>query len=179
MIYPENLESLRLYTKFVKKEDAQLWVKFFENEDSTRFLLLDNQFSNEAKATNWIEKQSDRYLNNQFGLQWIISKETNQKTGMVGLLLQEIESRQQLEIGYHLFPEYRGNGYAIEAAKMFRDFAFDVLSYDEIISIIHPGNYNSQKVALNNGMKHTGNATFRNIEVYIFRINRTQWKRGY
>jgi RimJ/RimL family protein N-acetyltransferase len=62
---------------------------------------------------------------------------------------------------------------------MFRDFAFDVLSYDEIISIIHPGNYNSQKVALNNGMKHIGNATFRNIEVYIFRINRTQWKRGY
>ncbi len=92
---------------------------------------------------------------------------------------QELELKSQIEIGYHLFPEYRGLGYATEAAKMFKDFAFDVLSYDEIISIIHPGNYNSQKVALNNGMKHISNATFRNLEVYIFKITREQWKKGH
>lgn len=179
MIYTENLESTRLYTKFLQLEDAKDWEPFFENEDSVRFLLLDNSTNSSEKAKTWIQKQLDRYKLNQFGLQWIISKETNQKIGMVGLLLQEVESLPKIEIGYHLLPQFRGQGYATEAARMFKDFAFDVLSYDEIISIIHPGNYNSQKVALNNGMKHVSNAQFRNIEVYIFKITREQWKRGY
>jgi RimJ/RimL family protein N-acetyltransferase len=179
MIYPENLESERLYTKFIKAGEEEEWTLFFEEKEHIRFLLLDDSLTKEEHSINWFQKQIDRYSSNQFGLQWIISKETNKKIGMVGLLLQEIESKSQIEIGYHLLPEYRGLGYATEAAKMFKDFAFDVLSYDEIISIIHPGNYNSQKVALNNGMKHTSNATFRNLEVYIFKITREQWKKGY
>ncbi|MFY8021627.1 MAG: GNAT family N-acetyltransferase [Bacteroidia bacterium] len=179
MIYTENLESTRLYTKFLQAEEAKDWAPFFDNEDSTRFLMIDQSGNSLDKANLWIQKQLERYANKQFGLQWIISKETQQKIGMVGLLLQEVESVQQIEIGYHLLPEFRGQGYATEAARMFKDFTFDVLSYDEIISIIHPGNYNSQKVALNNGMKHVANAHFRNIEVYIFKITREQWKRGF
>jgi len=51
------------------------------------------------------------------------------------------------EVGWVLGRQYWGNGYAIEAAKACRDFAFHQLGRDKVISLIRPDNKPSIRVA--------------------------------
>jgi RimJ/RimL family protein N-acetyltransferase len=56
------------------------------------------------------------------------------------------------ELGWRLDPAVWGRGLATEAARAARDDAFGRLGLPEVISIIHPGNVRSQRVAGKLGM---------------------------
>ena len=56
------------------------------------------------------------------------------------------------ELGWRLDPDYWGRGLATEAATAARDDAFTRLALPEVISVIHPGNARSQRVAAKLGM---------------------------
>lgn len=73
--------------------------------------------------------------------------------GQCGLTLQEYKNEQVLEIGYLLRKEFWGNGYATEAAKACKEYAFQTLKVNEVFSIIRDTNIASQQVAIRNGMK--------------------------
>jgi RimJ/RimL family protein N-acetyltransferase len=51
------------------------------------------------------------------------------------------------ELGYHLWPDYWGKGYATEAALACRDHAFSVMGLSRLVSIVSLENLPSQKVA--------------------------------
>jgi RimJ/RimL family protein N-acetyltransferase len=56
------------------------------------------------------------------------------------------------ELGWRLDPAHWGRGLATEAAIAARDDAFDRLGLPELISIIHPQNVRSQRVATKLGL---------------------------
>jgi RimJ/RimL family protein N-acetyltransferase len=56
-----------------------------------------------------------------------------------------------LEVGYSILSSYQGKGYASEATKKCRDYAFFNNFSSSLISIIHPENTGSKEVAQNNG----------------------------
>jgi len=56
------------------------------------------------------------------------------------------------ELGWRLDPACWGRGLATEAATAARDHAFTTLALPEVISIIHPANTRSQRVAAKLGM---------------------------
>ena len=58
-----------------------------------------------------------------------------------------------VEIGYGIDAEYEGNGYATEAAKACKEYAFKILKAPEVCSIIRDTNIASQNGAIRNGMK--------------------------
>lgn len=130
----------------------------------------------EDMARYWIDFTLKRYRENRYGLQALIDKESGAFLGMCGLILQEVNGKNEIEIGYHLLQRYWGNGYATEAAELFRDHAFHNNMTDSIVSIIHPENIPSQKVALRNGMRLVDNhADFRGKENFLFRITKEEW----
>lgn len=57
------------------------------------------------------------------------------------------------ELGWRLDPAFWGRGLATEAAAAARDHALGPLALPEIISIIHPNNERSQRVAAKLGMR--------------------------
>ena len=67
--------------------------------------------------------------------------------------MQPWKGREVLEIGYLFQRAYWHQGYATEAARACRKYAFEVLDAGEVCSIIRDTNTASQKVALRNGMK--------------------------
>lgn len=73
--------------------------------------------------------------------------------GQCGLTIQPWKKDEVLEIGYLFQRRYWHKGYAIEAAKACKRYAFDKLNATEVCSIIRDINLASQKVALKNGMK--------------------------
>jgi RimJ/RimL family protein N-acetyltransferase len=59
---------------------------------------------------------------------------------------------EELEIGYSLLKDFRGKGFAIEAASKCKDFAIKNKLSDSLISVIIPENLSSIAVAEKNRM---------------------------
>ena len=172
---PEGLESRRLNYRNLTTDDYESLLPFFKSKEATRFYYLDQPPETACKA--WIERQLQRYKEDGYGLCAMIEKSTGQFAGQCGLLKQIVDETPELEIGYSLLPDFWSQGFATEAARFFRDFAFQKQMADSIISIIDINNIGSQKVAYNNGMQIDKKTQFKNMQVYIFRITFLQWKR--
>jgi len=92
-------------------------------------------------------------------------------------LVQEVDGIQELEIGYTIIPAYWNQGYATEAARKCKEFAFENNFADSIISIIHVENIRSEMVARKNGMQLDKTTSFKGFPVNIFRIRRSDFEK--
>ncbi len=171
-IYSDNLESTRLRTRKLTLNDIDLWTKFFEDEEAVEFLPNLDFSSPKERATAWIEKQLSRYKDQRYGLHALINKNTNEFVGQCGLLAQTLDGEQQVEVGYHVFRKYWGQGYAPEAAKLFIDFGFQNNQATSIISIININNIKSQKVALKNNLVKIKQTKWFEQDVFIYQIDK-------
>lgn len=90
--------------------------------------------------------------------------------------LSRIQGQQVPEIGYLLRAEYWHKGYATEAAIACKEYAFNILNFDKVYSIIRDTNIPSQKVALRNDMREIANFIkhYRNIDMLhlVFCVNK-------
>ncbi|MEZ4588081.1 MAG: GNAT family N-acetyltransferase [Gemmatimonadales bacterium] len=77
---------------------------------------------------------------------------SGQPVGTIGLLRQEVDGQALAEVGYRLDSTYWGRGFATEAARAVRDWAFTVRDEPVVISLIVPENHSSQAVARRLGM---------------------------
>jgi len=75
----------------------------------------------------------------------VIERSTGRLVGRCGLY--QPEGWPGVEVGWIFARGAWGRGFATEAAVVWRDWAFDVLMLDELISIIHPDNVASIRVA--------------------------------
>ena len=173
--YHDNLSSARLITRNLTKEDVAIWTTFFDDKDCAHFFPTMGLTNSKARAEYWIDKQLARYEENRFGLQALINKESGEFVGQCGLLLQEVDNEPVLEIGYSLLKPHWHKGYAIEAARLFKDYAFHTNFSDSLVSIIDTKNSSSQKVALSNGMTNLKQTRFWDLDVYVFGISKTEW----
>ena len=141
------------------------------NADFMRFSL--GVFSRDQTA-GFLEKvcQRDREgLPSQFAL---IFRPNKKLIGYCGFFLQTVDDVEELEIGYRVDPSYWGQGIATEAARAVRDHAFDELRLARVISLIHPENTASRRVAEKNGMIPEKETIFRGFPAIVFGINREQ-----
>ena len=83
-------------------------------------------------------------------------------------MVQLVEERDQLEIGYHVRRSLWGNGYATEAARSCMDYAFNQLGVPRVISMIRPENLNSRRVAEKNGLVCEKVIFWRNYDHCIY-----------
>jgi RimJ/RimL family protein N-acetyltransferase len=158
-------------------QDAEIFAIFFEDEEAQKFLPKYFELPLD-RAIHLIEKQLERYKEKRFGHQVILLKETNEFLGICGLLLQDVEGKPEIEVGYHFLPKHWGNGNAPEAAKMFISYAFENNITDSIISVIDLENFKSQRVAEKNGLTIEKQIKyFDNEDVYIYRIKKENWKK--
>ncbi|MEX1192238.1 MAG: GNAT family N-acetyltransferase [Brumimicrobium sp.] len=167
--YEDNLQSERLITKFLTSDNVEDWIEFVSDSKSIAFFLTFVKGTPQEAAKSWIDKQIERYCENRFGLQAIYDRKTNTFLGQCGLLLQEIDGNNEVEIGYSFLRKYWGNGYAPEAAKLFFNYIKENKISDTVISIIDINNTNSQRVAEKNGFKRGKQVLWKEMEVYIYR----------
>ncbi len=176
MDYQDQLHSERLTTRFLTEDDIILWKPYFEHPANCKFMLNPDNLSNDKRAEQFIHWQLSRYNNDKLGLQAILLKDRNELVGTCGLLVQEVDEKEVIEIGYHFLMKYWGNGYATEAAQLFRDYGFEHNFANSIVSLIDPGNEPSKRVAKRNGMTlYKKDALFRGEKYNMFRITKDYW----
>ena len=131
---------------------------------------------NDAETKEWLDRQISRYQKWGFGLWAIVLKETDEMIGQCGLTMQPWKDKEVLEIGYLLQREYWHQGYATEAAKACKKYAFEVLNANEVCSIIRDTNVASQNVAVRNGMIVVDSWTkhYRGVDMLHYRYVATR-----
>ncbi len=100
----------------------------------------------------------------------MVLKTTGEVIGDCGLVWQEVEGHQELEIGYHVRRDQQMQGYATEAASACQEYAFNVLDNVRVISLIRPENIPSRRVAEKNGLKIVQETLWRDIPHYIYAV---------
>ena len=138
------LETERLALRQFTSGDVDNLLQIFGDPAAMRFYPA--PFDRE-KTAGWIRWSLDSCEKNGFGLWAVIRKHDQLFLGDCGPMLQPVEDRTEMEIGYHMLRREWGRGYATEAARACRDYAFSTLNYPRVVSIVNPLNMASRRVA--------------------------------
>ena len=168
----EGLTSPRLLFRRPTMDDRAWWMEYMSNAEAIRFMPF--TLGSHDDCTYFIQRSLDRAARDGSGLNVIIDRTMDRPMGMVGLLVQEVDGVTELEIGYHLLPSAWGRGYATEAAIACKEFAREHELAPSVISLIDPGNSNSQAVAKRNGMTLEKRTVHRGTDALVFRIALTK-----
>lgn len=149
------LETERTILRQLEQTDFDEACKLLQ--DPVVMYAYEGAFNNE-EVQDWLDKQFRRYRNDDFGLWGVVEKSSRELIGQCGITWQEYDGKQIPEVGYLLRKDFWHKGYATEAARACKEYAFDTLGFDEVYSIIRDTNVASQQVAQRNGMQRI--ATF-------------------
>jgi ribosomal-protein-alanine N-acetyltransferase len=99
------------------------------------------------ESRSWIERNRRRYRDDGFGRCAIILRSTGEFVGDCGLARMLVEGQPVVELGWIVRRTHRGKGIATEAAAAWRDYAFDSLGLERIVSMVSENNVASRRVA--------------------------------
>ena len=144
------LETERLFLRELSWDDREALCAILQDEET--MYAYEGAFS-DVMVQEWLERQLSRYEKWGFGLWAVILKGSGALIGQCGLTMQPWKDGEVLEIGYLFNRAFWHQGYALEAAKACKHYAFEVLQADEVCSIVRDTNFPSKRVALRNGMR--------------------------
>lgn len=157
VFYENELRSFFLITDRIgfsnwSETDSDLAHQLWGNPDVTKYICASGAFSR-AEIGNRLgtEMQNEELYGVQY---WpIFHRETSAFIGCCGL---RPRSENVYEIGFHLCPEFWGQGYAVEAANAVISYAFTVLKAERLFAGHNPKNIASQKVLKKLGFTYVG-----------------------
>ena len=166
------LETSRLILRSFQREDIEALAELMANRDFMRFSLGPYTHEQTQSVLQKFLSWDQAGLPSQFA---VISRERDKLIGYCGFLHWHLDGADEVEIGYRLHPDYWNRGLASEAAQAVRDHAFRDLNLGRVISLIHPDNVPSRRVAEKNGMKIERETIFRGFPTQVFAITRGAW----
>ena len=101
----------------------------------------------------WLQRNLDHQLEFGYGLFSVILKADGTLIGDCGLERMVVDQAEVAELGYDFRSDAWNKGFATEAARAVRDYAFQVLHLPQLISLIRIGNTASQRVSEKIGMQ--------------------------
>ena len=103
----------------------------------------------------WLRTCLENYQRRGFGPYAVVEQSTGDVIGYCGLFyFLDIHGQPEIELGYRLRRAAWGQGYATEAARLVRDYAFHTLHIKRLIALIDPDNVPSIRVAEKIGMHY-------------------------
>jgi RimJ/RimL family protein N-acetyltransferase len=138
------LETDRLIIRRLTFEDAAFILELVNDPAWLRF-IGDRGVRTLADARNYILKgPMEMYDRLGFGLYLAELKEEGVPIGMCGLIKRD--SLKHVDIGFAFLPDFRGKGYAYEAASAVLAYGKNTLGLERIVAIVSPGNDSSIKL---------------------------------
>jgi len=172
MTLAPTLHTPRLILRAQQPSDTEPLMAAFADDDYARFITLPRRALTRAEAWRPIATVPGMWAVRGYG-QWMVEEQgTGQPVGRLGPW--HPEGWPDFEIGWSIFPEHQGKGYAAEGAAAAMIWVRETLGRDYVIHLIDPANIASEKVAARLGAKVTG--TWNIPDVGSVNVWTTHWE---
>jgi RimJ/RimL family protein N-acetyltransferase len=152
-----RLDTERLVLRLPRLEDADAAAEHLTDPEAMRFIGIGGRTVPPEACAEVVATWLRRWEANGFGQFAVERRDDGRFLGRVGLLVWDRttwdqstlpEARApQVELAWTLAREHWGRGYATEAAAAVRDWSRRDLVLDGLVSIVHPDNVASARVA--------------------------------
>jgi ribosomal-protein-alanine N-acetyltransferase len=161
------IQTKRLILRNFEPSDFESFALLAADPEVMQFSLK-GPMSKEQSKEHFEKRILSHYQKYGFGLLATFLKDTQEFIGFVGLITQNIDEKEEIELAYRLFPKYWSQGFATEAANAVCEYAFRVLKTERLISLIDPKNHSSLRVAKRVGMHFWKHSIFHNTPVQVY-----------
>ena len=161
------LETERLWLRCITYDDLDDLLRIWGDPEAMKFFP---KALNRQEMVEWIDRNLKRYEECGHGIWAALLKEIQQFVGDCGLVIQDVDGIQELEVGYHFNKAFWGRGLAAEAARGCMEYARTTLNRRRVISMIRPENLASRRVADRNGLKIEKEIFWRGYQHYVYSI---------
>ena len=153
------VETDRLVVRQFRLSDADAMNRVFGETEVMRF---GDGVQTPEWVHDWLRHRLENYRQKSGIGPWaVIEKSSGETIGYCGLFyFPDVCGQPETEIGYRLALPYWGRGYATEAARAVRDYAFNILCLPRLIAMIDPQNVASIRVAEKLGMHYEKDVMF-------------------
>ncbi len=139
-----ELETSRLRLRQFRGSDFERYSQMLADPEIMKYISQGSPL-NRDEAWNNLALLLGHWKLKGYGLWAVELKQNNQLIGRIGLY--NPAGWPGTEVGWMLMRAYWGNGYAKEGAAKAAQYAFETLKLHKLISIIHPENTASIRVA--------------------------------
>jgi RimJ/RimL family protein N-acetyltransferase len=165
------LETERLYLRPFNEDDVDAVFAMRSDSDVMRFIREPQTSRSEAES--WINLISSRWETEKIGFCAVIEKSSGKYIGWCGLW--RLPETGETEVGYALIKDFRGRGYAVEAAEAFLIYGFETLQLKEIVAVARPENRASWRVMERLGMTYDYTGRFYERDLVHYSITRKEF----
>jgi ribosomal-protein-alanine N-acetyltransferase len=134
-----SLTTPRLLLRPVEKDDQQKVFEGFSHPKVTKFFdITYATFEDTVVQIEWYKKNHETGL----GYAWVVSNIEHPFMGVFSIYRID-NTNKRCELGYWLFPEYWGKGYAAESINAILQFVENDLKLHRIAAEVEPENTDS------------------------------------
>lgn len=148
-----ELTGINIRLRGVLRSDQQKVFEGLSHPEIIKYYGVSyTTFEDTAKQMDWYEKN----LVEETGLVWVIEHaSTNEFMGIFGLYHIDTKNRNA-EIGYWLFPQFQGKGYASQTLQLVLSFASTALNLHRIYADVETENSASARLVARNNFNLEG-----------------------
>ena len=163
-----EIETQRLILREFKLEDVQQLAPILANPRVMKFSSTGilSVLETQTRIQGFIAS----YRQYGFGKWAITFKESNQLIGYCGIAIEQIDNKDEREIGYRLDPKFWGQGLATEAASAAIRYGLEQLKFPYILGIVERENKASVRVLEKLGMRHQRETIFLGVEMDVYSV---------
>lgn len=160
-------------------ETARLLVRQYNFDDAENFYLLNSDADvmkyirtpkTRQQAFKFLQENIEYYKEFPVYGRWALIEKSSQQFIGSFMIRQSTAVNNEIELGYALFKNYWGKGYATESVKGGLDVAFRQLKLPSVVAITQIENISSQKVLLKSGFTQLENINDNGRIVSFFSI---------
>ena len=158
-----RLTTERLILRHFNMPDSTPLQRIFGDEEVMRF---GDGVQTQAWVESWLRTCiEEHYPARGFGPYAVVERHNQELIGYCGLFFfPDVAGQSETELGYRFARASWGQGYATEAARAVRDFAFASLGLKRLIAMIDPSNTASIRVAEKLGMRYEKEVLFEGYD---------------
>ena len=163
-----TLETERLILRMWREADFEAYAELCADPEVMRY--LGGKVFDRTEAWRHMASMIGHWYLRGYGIWAVEEKESGSLVGRIGCI--NPEGWPGFEVGWTLKRKFWGKGYATEAARRALEYGFNELDKPHVISLIHPENRASIRVAERLGETLEGNARVFDTDVLVYGIDR-------
>lgn len=165
----ERIETARLIGRRIGPDDFQLLCELLQNP---RVAATLGGVRSDDEVREFLAKNLEQWLRHGYGRWMWHSKADGRFVGRGGLLNIELDSHQEVEVGYALVPAFWRQGLATEIARASIEVAFNKLEISNLACFTEPTNLASRRVMEKAGFDYERDFLWQNLPHLLYRLRR-------